>query len=125
MAGVFCVAAELAKRGFIVAPTSRSARGPDLLATSPETGKNYAIQVKTSGKKQYLWRLSKYVDEDVSPNLLYVFVILEGKEGTPDFFVVPSKVVSKEKWIKPSSKFPPTFSREKAEAYQNKWGQFK
>ena len=36
MTGVYLVAAELSKRGFIVSPTSRGAEGADLLVTDQE-----------------------------------------------------------------------------------------
>lgn len=124
MAGVFYVAAELAKRDFVVAPTSRSARGPDILVASP-MGRTYAIQVKTSRVKQNDWRLNEHVDEDVSPSLFYVFVILEGEDGSPDFFIVPSKIVSKERKLSKSPKFVPTLLRRKAEKFKGKWGQLK
>jgi hypothetical protein len=39
MRGVYLVAAELTRLGFIVSPTSRSARGADLLVTDQECQK--------------------------------------------------------------------------------------
>jgi len=47
MTGVYLVAAELSKRGFIASPTSRSAQGADLLVTDTDCKRSFAVQVKT------------------------------------------------------------------------------
>jgi hypothetical protein len=125
MSGVFYTAAELARRGLIVAPTSRSARGPDVLVMSPETKKNYTVQVKTTRTRQHSWRLGRYVDEEVSDTLYYVFAVIEGGDDTPDFFIVPSKTVSDKKWHDPTKDYPPTFGREEAEPFRDMWDQIK
>jgi hypothetical protein len=46
MRGVYLAAAELAHQGFIVAPTSRSARGADLLVTSDDCTRAFTVEVK-------------------------------------------------------------------------------
>jgi hypothetical protein len=48
MQGVLLVAAELSGRGLIVSPTSRSAKGADLLITSQECQKAWSVQVTTN-----------------------------------------------------------------------------
>jgi hypothetical protein len=48
MLGVYLVAAELSRLGFIVSPTSRSAAGADLLVTDQECQKAWSVQVKTN-----------------------------------------------------------------------------
>jgi hypothetical protein len=50
MRGVYLVAAELTRLGFIVSPTSRSARGADLLVTDQECQKAWSVQVKTKSE---------------------------------------------------------------------------
>ena len=47
MRGVYLVAAELSKRGFIVSPTSRGAQGADLLVTDQMWLRAFTVQVKT------------------------------------------------------------------------------
>jgi hypothetical protein len=46
MRGVYLVASELARLGFIVSPTSRSAIGADLLVTNQSCKKAFSVQVK-------------------------------------------------------------------------------
>ena len=48
MRGVFLVAAELARIGLIVSPTSRSARGVDLLVTSADGTRAFSVEVKSA-----------------------------------------------------------------------------
>ena len=48
MRGVYLVAAELTRLGFIVSPTSRSAIGADLLVTDQKCRNTYSVQVKTN-----------------------------------------------------------------------------
>jgi hypothetical protein len=55
MLGVYLVAAELSKLGFIVSPTSRSAAGADLLVTDQECQKAWSVQVKTNRKAISYW----------------------------------------------------------------------
>ena len=51
MTGVYLAAAELSHRGFIVSPTSRSARGADLLVSDQDCQKAWSVQVKTNANK--------------------------------------------------------------------------
>jgi hypothetical protein len=55
MAGVYLVAAELSRRGFIVSPTSGSAHGTDLLTTDLRARRTYAIEVKTNARTFGFW----------------------------------------------------------------------
>ena len=71
MIGVYLAAAELSHRGFIVSPTSRSARGADLLVTDQDCQKTWSVQVKTNANKnakmRTTWSLSesnKYFTSD-------------------------------------------------------------
>lgn len=60
MLGVYLVAAELAKNGFIVSPTSRSAFGADLLVTDQKCRKAWSVQVKTNRKPASFWLVNKH-----------------------------------------------------------------
>lgn len=95
MRGVYLVAAELANRGFIVSPTSRSALGADLLVTDQRCRRAWSVQVKTNGKPAGFWLLSKRAKEIKSNAHIYVFVNLRNGEARPDFYVVPSRVVAR------------------------------
>src|SRR5262245_16017444 len=48
MRGVYLVAAELSRLGFIASPTSRSAIGADLLVTDQQCQNAFTVQVKTN-----------------------------------------------------------------------------
>ena len=97
MIGVYLAAAELSHRGFIVSPTSRSARGADLLVTDQGCLKAWSVQVKTNlnadGKLRNSWRLTETAHAFNSASHVYVFVNLKGG-NRPDYKVVPSSVVA-------------------------------
>lgn len=93
MLGVYLVAAELSRRGFTVSPTSRSARGADLLVTDQECQRAYSVQVKTNAKPASFWLLNAKTDQTRSPSHIYVFVNIRGDQR-PEYYVVPSRVVA-------------------------------
>ena len=76
MRGVYLVAAELSKRGFIVSPTSRSAVGADLLITDQKCKKAYSVQVKTNVRTHTFWLIGKKTRESVSDSHVYVLLSL-------------------------------------------------
>lgn len=89
MRGVYLVAAELARQGFIAAPTSRSAKGCDLLVTSQDGTKAFSVQVKTNATS-FEWFMG--VSKAEASSYIYVLVNLRKKET--EFYVVPSTYVS-------------------------------
>jgi len=98
MRGVFLVAAELSKRGFVVSPTSRSALGADLLATDQDCCKAFSVQVKTNAKNASFWLIGAKARTAVSTSHIYVLVNLRdgSKSGEPvEYYVVPSKQLAK------------------------------
>jgi hypothetical protein len=124
MRGVYLVAAELAKHGFIASPTSRSARGADILVTDAECKRAFSIQVKTKSTEASYRLLSRDYKRFVSDSHIYIFVrIREG--GVPtDFF--PSRVVAKKAYAEPFGKdIWYSFTLEHAKPYQNKWEIFR
>jgi hypothetical protein len=96
MTGVYLAAAELSNRGFIVSPTSRSARGADLLVTDQGCQKAWSVQVKTNAKKRWSWSLGSHDGGFRSDSHIFVFVNLKGDER-PEYLVVPSGVVADNK----------------------------
>ncbi len=127
MTGVYLVAAELSKRGFITSPTSRSAQGADLLVTNIDCTRSYAVQVKTNAKTFNFWLMNKGSTTHFSSSLIYAFVNL--RKDRTEYFIVPSKIVAKNITIsKPSNTRTSTwysFYIEHAKRYENKWNIFK
>ena len=102
MTGVYLVAAELSKRGFIASPTSRSAQGADLLVTDTECKRSFAVQVKTNASTFNFWLLSKKAQTFQSKTLIYAFVNL--RRETTEYYLAPSSYVAKHVRISKLSK---------------------
>ena len=107
--GEYYVAAELERRGFIVAVPMSNVNNFDILAIRKTHPFNqYAIQVKTSTKKD--WLLSKKNEKLISNNIFYVFVKLE-KNEFPKFYIYNSEDVasfiakSHQEWLATPGKF--------------------
>ncbi len=118
MRGVYLVAAELARHGFIASLTSRSARGADILATDVNCRRAFSIQVKTNAANRGFWLMGRKCKDFVSDSHIYVFVDCQG--DNPELFIVPSKVVARQFWKSRSGKWD-SFCRENALPYKNKW----
>lgn len=97
MRGVYLVAAELSKLGFIASPTSRSAIGADVLVTDQKCKKAFSVQVKTNARVFGFWLIGKKARYAVSDSHIYVFVNLKNsKTGENiEYFVIPSREVAK------------------------------
>ena len=95
MLGVYLVAAEMTRLGFIVSPTSRSAAGADLLVTDQECRKAWSVQVKTNRRPVNFWLVGAHGAKLQSDSHAYVFVNIR-KEARPEYVVASSAhVVSK------------------------------
>jgi len=119
MHGVYLVAAELTKLGYITTLTSRNLFGADILLTDSGCKKAWSIQVKTNTSTFSFWLLNKKSRKLKSKTHIYVFVNL--KEPV-EYFIVPSKVVAdkmgtQKKWY--------YFEYKYAKKYQEKWTVFK
>lgn len=123
MTGVYLVAAELSKQGFVVAPTSRSAQGADLLVTDVNCQRSFAVQVKTNAKTFGFWLLGAKAKEIVSDSLVYALVNLR-KDGA-EYYLVPSRVVSANvKVYEANNKRKNTWyqiNRDKVEKFRDNW----
>ena len=93
MTGVYLVAAQLSRRGFVVSPTSRSAHGVDLLASTPNGIRTLAFEVKTNGRSFSFWLLGKKANQIKARSQYDVLVNL--RKGIEEYFVVPSRIVAK------------------------------
>ena len=94
VAGEYFVAAELSRRGYIASITLRNSKGVDVLCSSANATKSVGIQVKTSKYSESKWLLNKKSEDYYANNLFYVFVKLNYNQKSPDYFIVPSKVVA-------------------------------
>jgi hypothetical protein len=125
MLGVYLAAAELTRRGIVVSPTSRSAKGVDLLAADQSNTHAWSVQVKTNGKSATWWLLNKDYKSDCSKSHVYIFVNLNG-DKRPDYYVVPSKVVARDgqTFRRRSGAIFYGYDRRKAEKYRENWSLF-
>jgi hypothetical protein len=89
MRGVYLVASELSRLGFIASPTSRSAIGADILVTDQSCKNTFSVQVKTNTRTFNFWLLTKKVKEQVSGKHIYVLVNLRHKKSgeTIEYFM--------------------------------------
>ena len=105
VAGEYFVAAELSRMGYIASITLRNSQGVDILCSNSSATKSVGIQVKTCSGGLRTWVLNEKAENYYSPNLFYIFVCLNQGKESPDYFVVPSRVVSKhvtfshKKWL--------------------------
>jgi hypothetical protein len=67
MRGVYTVAAELSRRGFVVAVTSRGAKGSDLILTDPAGLHTFSVQVKANAVTFNIWNMNKNTPKYRSP----------------------------------------------------------
>jgi hypothetical protein len=125
MRGVYLVAAELTRLGFVVSPTSRSAAGADLLVTDQRCKRAYSVQVKTNAKPANFWLVNPGAKHLASKSHVYVFVNIRKGDLRPEFFVVPSRAVARGVKVeqRPRSTWY-SFWRDQAGKYQDRWSLF-
>jgi hypothetical protein len=96
MRGVYLVASELARNGLITSPTSRSARGADILATTLDCKRALSVEVKTTTNNKF-WQLGEHARSVNSASHVYVFVHIEqatNGEERITYYPVSSKFIS-------------------------------
>jgi hypothetical protein len=121
MRGVYLVAAELSRLGFIVSATSRGAAGADLLVTDELCKHAYSLQVKTNTRNFSFWLLSKKSQEIVSPSHIYVLVNIR-PNGQNEYFIVPSETIAQDMDIEEGKNATfYSFSYSNAEQYKDRW----
>lgn len=94
IAGEYFAAAELSRRNFMASITLRNNDSIDILASNPRNNKIYSIQVKTSQLKSRSWPLSVKSETNFSDKHFYIFINFRGIFERPEYFIVPSKIVS-------------------------------
>jgi len=122
MRGVYLVAAELSRLGFIASPTSRSAIGADIFITDQSCQRSFSVQVKTNARTFGFWLLSKKAKEQVSRSHIYALVnIRSRKDGERiEYYIVPSKIVADKIKHRRGSEWWSIY-RSKVEEFQDKW----
>ena len=124
MRGVYLVAAELSRLGFIASPTSRSALAADILVTDQECQRAFSVQVKTNAVTPTFWLVGKHTV--VSESHVYVLVNLKSKGATgPEYFIVPSSVIEQHTIYSkhPNSEFYSVYRKDILE-YRDRWDVF-
>lgn len=126
MFGVYQVAAELTRRGFIVSLTSRGAFGADLLVTDQKCRNAWSVQVKTNGKPASFRLCNRAACKLRSKSHMYVFVnVRNGGDERSEFYVVPSRIVasfSARRYPKPAADtFYAFYKRDK---FKDRWQAF-
>ena len=122
MRGVYLVAAELSRLGFIVSPTLRNVQRADLLVTDQLCKRAFSVQVKTNAKTFNFWLLNKKAKELISPSHIYVLVNIRREGKDIEYLVVHSKVISEKMVIEEretSSWY--SISYEDVKPYLNNW----
>lgn len=94
VSGEYFVAAELSRRGYICSVTLKNTKGIDILVCNEEATKTLGIQVKTNQINRSEWVLSDKSERLIDETIFYVFVNLREINDLPEFYVVPSKIVS-------------------------------
>lgn len=128
MRGVYLVASELSKLGFIASTTSRSAIGADILVTDISCQKTYSIQVKTNARIFGFWLLSPKAKIQVSNTHGYALVNIRKRRDKEDieYYIVPSAVVAEKMYSTKSSKNSVwhAIGLEAVKNYRDKWDFF-
>ena len=124
MRGVYLVAAELSRIGFVVSPTSRSAMGADILVTDQKCRRAYSVQVKTNASTSAFWLIGKKAKDTISDSHIYVLVNIRKTQARGEwieYFVVPSKQLSKTGYHDGNW---PNIKRSAVLDFENKWSAF-
>lgn len=104
LAGEFAVLSQLTLRGYDANLTLGHTKGVDILASDPNTGNMFKVEVKTSFENKpsqsklfgytLSWVMSEKNETIIDPKLFYCFVNIEKQTNIFKFFIVPSKVVA-------------------------------
>jgi hypothetical protein len=107
IAGEFAVLSQLALRGIDANLTLGNTKSVDIIASDPNTGKMFKLEVKTSynskptisklfGSGRTLnWVMGNKHETITDPNLFYCFVNIEKEANFFRFFIIPSRIVAR------------------------------
>ena len=128
MRGVYLVAAELSRLGFIASPTSRTAQGADILVTDQACQRAYTVQVKTNFAAANSWFVGEHMP--VSETHVFVLVDLQSDKSEPEYYVVPSIVIKERTVHEPNGKIFSIYKRDNKRGekgvydYKDNWNVF-
>jgi hypothetical protein len=88
MRGVYLAAAELARQGWIVSPTSRGAAGADILMTTHDCNHAYSVQVKTDTTNRTWFLLGSRAKSIKSDSHIYVLVQIRKKRTSKALIII-------------------------------------
>ena len=94
VSGEYFVAAELSRRGYICSVTLKNTKGIDILVCNEDATKTLGILIKTNQINKSEWILSDKSEKLVDETIFYVFVNIIGIADLPEYYIVPSKIVS-------------------------------
>ena len=124
--GVYFVAGELSRLGYITSTTTGNTQGPNIVVSNQDFSKIVNIQVKTMKERQRIWPINK---PKKYGKMFYAFVALGKNKERPEYYVVPYDYVfgryeewqSKNKLKNRWNTFNFTFKKGDAEKYRDKW----
>lgn len=93
--GLHLLAAELTRRGFLVAHTSRHTTGVDLFVADQNLTGAWTVQTRTNSKRRFSWLLHENIQQVQSDSHVYVFIKLNAAQR-PDYYLVSSRQVAKD-----------------------------
>lgn len=141
MAGVYYVACELSRRGYIALPTNRNVAGFDIVISNQKGLNQTILQVKTLQSRANYWPINRPVPHymENSRRAFYVFVHFDNKKDKYECFIASAKDVAKQiegyvkEWYKKHSRStkPENWTygwwlqKEKEKQYLNRWDKLK
>lgn len=133
-AGEYYIAAVLSARNFVTTITLGRNEKYDILAVNPK-GSAVKISVKAALQNTKRFMLTSKADTERDKDLFYAFVALKEFKEEPDFWIVPSDIISKvvsiahKKWFKTPGKHGRhhrtsirSFFAHDIKFYPKKWG---
>ena len=130
IAGEYFVAAELFRRGFMASVTLRNNNSIDIHASKLSDNSFFAIQVKTQQNTNRSWQLNQKAESLSDSNLFYVFVSLKSLTERPEYFIIPSRIVSERikgshlKWLATLGKKGQKHNDNNMRKFEDKTGEF-
>jgi hypothetical protein len=94
VAGEYFVAAELSRRGLVASISLRNTRGIDIQVSDSLAASSVTIQCKTSRANKKNWILRDTSEKYHSKTHFYIFVTLGDILTSPEYHIVPSKIVA-------------------------------
>ncbi len=141
MAGVYYVAYELSRRGYIALPTNRNVAGFDIIASNQKGLRHTTLQVKTLQSKGNYWPINRPVPDymSTSSRAFYIFARFDKKQERFECFIASGKDVAEQvggwvrAWYKTHRKTtqPDSWTygwclpKGKEKSYLNRWDKLK